>query len=194
MTRPSQDFFDPVSTQHTTWQPAQAQVTVNARCDARIVPSAASPEGARVAYSHVAVLDDFIDEPTRSSLLALLTAEGWDHSQGPPERKWERATADGAGLSRTWGLTHTALQELRNDSIPAMTEVQSRLAKLYPDFGICHMPSHAMQHAQSETLFLDGETDVGLVIRPMRCRAVLMDQDVLHRLSPPSKKAGPDDV
>ena len=29
---------------------------------------------------------------------------------------------------------------------------------------------------QADTLFLDGECDVGLVVRPKRCRAVLMDQ------------------
>lgn len=34
------------------------------------------------------------------------------------------------------------------------------------------------------------QTDVGLVVRPKRYRAVLMDQDVLHRVSAPSAAAG----
>ncbi len=34
------------------------------------------------------------------------------------------------------------------------------------------------------------QTDLGLVVRPKRYRAVLMDQDVLHRVSAPSAAAG----
>ena len=64
----------------TAWQPGQTRVTANVRCDARIVPSA-SDKGARVSYSHVVVLDQFFDEPTRSGLLDLLTSPGWDHTQ-----------------------------------------------------------------------------------------------------------------
>ncbi|GMH32424.1 hypothetical protein BSKO_00258 [Bryopsis sp. KO-2023] len=41
----------------------------------------------------------------------------------------------------------------------------------------------------AETLFLDTPTDTGLFVRPKPCRAVLMDQDVLHRVSTPSKNA-----
>jgi len=42
----------------------------------------------------------------------------------------------------------------------------------------------------AETLFLDDETDMGVVVRPRRGRAVLMDQDMLHRVSAPSSAAG----
>lgn len=41
----------------------------------------------------------------------------------------------------------------------------------------------------AETLFLDTQTDTGVLVRPRRYRAVLLDQDVTHRLSPPSKVA-----
>ena len=34
------------------------------------------------------------------------------------------------------------------------------------------------------------QTEVGLAVRPRRGRAVLMDQDVLHRVSAPSAAAG----
>lgn len=42
----------------------------------------------------------------------------------------------------------------------------------------------------AETLFLDTGTDTGVLVRPRGYRAVLMDQDVLHRLSVPSMAAG----
>jgi hypothetical protein len=39
----------------------------------------------------------------------------------------------------------------------------------------------------AETLFLDSGTDTGVFVRPKAGRVVLMDQDVLHRMSPPSQ-------
>jgi hypothetical protein len=42
----------------------------------------------------------------------------------------------------------------------------------------------------ADTLFLDGDTDTGVFVRPKPGRAVLMDQDVVHRVSPPSAAAG----
>lgn len=41
-----------------------------------------------------------------------------------------------------------------------------------------------------ETLVLDTGTDTGVIIRPKGGRVVLMDQDIVHRLSPPSWAAG----
>ena len=73
--------FKLLSTHQTDWQASEAKVTLSARCDARIVPSSSSPGGARVAYSHIAVLDGFFDEPTRLQLLEQLTEAGWDHAQ-----------------------------------------------------------------------------------------------------------------
>lgn len=37
-----------------------------------------------------------------------------------------------------------------------------------------------------ETLFLDTQTEIGLTVRPKMFRAVLMDQDVMHRVVQPS--------
>ena len=42
----------------------------------------------------------------------------------------------------------------------------------------------------AETLFLDASTGVGAFVRPRPGRVVLMDQDVTHRVSPPSALAG----
>ena len=113
----------------TTWQPADAKPTLNVRLDGRIVQSAGS--GARIAYSHIVVLDDFIDETTRAELMAFLTSpaagspvsaaaeaasaadipqsaaaeEGVaDDAAGLPSDRWERRTADQAGLAATWGV------------------------------------------------------------------------------------------
>ena len=124
-----------------------AQVTLNARLDARLVPHG---NGMRLDYGHLVVLDNFIDEQPRKALLDLLTMPEWDHSGGPPTDKWERETADGAGLPKTWGLKDSVLQQLAMGDSPAMQEVHTRLAKLYPDFTIAHMPSNMIQRGSTE--------------------------------------------
>lgn len=73
--------YAPITTAPTSWDPAQAKITLNARLDARIVPSPASPHAVRVDYSHVVVLDGFLGEAQRCELLDQLTHPGWDHSQ-----------------------------------------------------------------------------------------------------------------
>ena len=125
------------------WDPASLQVTLNARLDARLIPH---NNAMRLDYGHVVVLDNFIGEPERQSLIDTLTLPGWDHSQGPPSSSWERETADGQGLPKTWGLKDSVLQELAKGDLPAMQEVHTRLAKLYPDCFIAHMPSDIIQH------------------------------------------------
>lgn len=136
-----------VKTHDSSWDPVTAQVTLNARIDARLVPRG---NGMRLDYGHIVVLDNFIDEPQRGALLDLLTKPGWDHSEGPPTDKWERETADGAGLPKTWGLKDSVLQQLAMGDMPAMQEVHTRLTKLYPDFTITHMPSDMIQHHSTE--------------------------------------------
>lgn len=39
----------------------------------------------------------------------------------------------------------------------------------------------------AETLFLDAPTDTGVFVRPRGGRAIMMDQDVTHRISTPSQ-------
>ena len=73
--------FEFLRTHDTAWTPDQVQVTLNARCDARIVPSPASPQGARVDYAHVVVLDNFFDAAQQTELLDLITVPGWEHHQ-----------------------------------------------------------------------------------------------------------------
>ena len=73
--------FQQLHTHATAWDPETVQITVNARLDARIVPSPSCQAGARVDYAHVAVLDDFFEESHRVELLDMLTAPTCDHTQ-----------------------------------------------------------------------------------------------------------------
>jgi hypothetical protein len=134
-----------ISTHESDWDPESLRVSLNARLDAKLVPHGSAM---RLDYGHVVVLDEFIGEPERQSLIDTLTQPGWDHSQGPPSSSWERETADGQGLPKTWGLKDSVLQELAKGELPAMQEVHTRLAKLYPDYFIAHMPSHLIQTNQ----------------------------------------------
>mmetsp|Transcript_11050 Transcript_11050/g.27900 ORF Transcript_11050/g.27900 Transcript_11050/m.27900 type:complete len:344 (+) Transcript_11050:177-1208(+) len=264
-----------IARQPTRWLPSEAKVALNVVMDAAII-EAPPPENARISYSHVVVIDNFFDEEQRQQLQDAITHSGWDHRQGPPEDKWERRTCDGANLPPTWGLKTSVLDSLASGDVDAVTEIQSRLCMLYPEYDIVHLPSEAMQahglgnsppsspsqppqsgssrmfdccsilanaavvgdafqwhidadpaamppstwtatfgdycngepgkpllvslllylndtwprHFDAETLFLDCSEDVGILVRPKPYRAVLMDQDVLHRLSAPSLQAG----
>ena len=178
--------------------------------------------------------------------------------------------------SPTWGLKPDAMRRLETDAATndwAFRELHGRLAKLFPDLELAHMPADAMRpraesaaaesaaesesaspsHAcdafvanaathgdafrwhvdadptslplaspfvdalgsyvngdpgkprlvsmivylnerwkpswDAETLFLDRNAQVGAVVRPRPGRVVLMDQDVTHRVSPPSATA-----
>jgi hypothetical protein len=127
-----------------------------------------------VDKAHVVVLDDFVSASDRKELLDWITepgkllpvghhcayrdqqhmrwssasspSAGWDHRQGPPTSKWERATCDAAFLPRTWGLQAEVLQQMAAQPPRAMVEVQTRLCKLFPDMTITHMPSEQMQN------------------------------------------------
>ena len=65
--------------------------------------------------------------------------------QGPPAAKWERETADTHLASRTWGLRDHMLRQLAEEPSQAMLEVNTRLARLYPDYDIALMPAEHMQ-------------------------------------------------
>jgi hypothetical protein len=133
----------------------QLKVTLNVALDGCIVPTQSG--AARVDYSHLVVLDNFLDEPTRQQLLDYITEPGWTSSSSdnskhaqPPDTKWEQATCDSADAAskpraRTWGLTAAVLRRFAAEDVPAKLEVQSRLCALYPDAVIAHMPSEHIQ-------------------------------------------------
>ena len=79
--------------------------------------------------------------------------------QGPPA-KWERETADTQRASRTWGLKDDVLRQLVEAPSPAMQEINSRLARMYPDHDIALMPAEHMQHTG-----LDGPGD-SMLLQP----------------------------
>ncbi|KAL4444049.1 hypothetical protein ABPG75_011786 [Micractinium tetrahymenae] len=177
----------------TSWDPASANVTLNVRLDGCICPSEASPEGARISYSHAVVLDEFIPDSVRHQLLQFLlhgddstgsqangavgSAPTEHHHQqqqpdqqqhqeqqqtgqqggpeGPrqqplPAARWERRTTDMAGAAPTWGVRQHVLRELASGRLPVMQEVHARLARLYPECDIAHLPSEAIQLAPGE--------------------------------------------
>ncbi len=65
--------------------------------------------------SRVVVLDGLLTEHERGALLSWLTADGWDHSAGPPKARWERACVDRDGDAATWGLRCVHLPALTLD-------------------------------------------------------------------------------
>lgn len=124
--------------------PASSDEWERIACSAR---TSWTPERVRVALSvelgaareQVIALDGVVDEWMRAAILEFVTEPGWDHSGGPPRAKWERATADGEGLPRTWGLKRHVPDGLK--ALPAVRELHARLRRLYPAYAIAHMPA-----------------------------------------------------
>ena len=148
------------------WDPKAAKCSLNAEIEGAMVftrTAAGGGEGVRWDTAKVVVIDDFFGEKEREELLALVTEEGWDHSKGPPEGKWEKVLTDVPGLPDTWGLSADALAEVVESTSPAMLEIQARYLPAYlsiysmriksairpifkssilhPPFTILHLPS-----------------------------------------------------
>lgn len=103
---------------HTLWRPQNSKPTLNVRLDGRIVQSAAG--GARISYSNIVVLDDFIDEATRIALLGFLTKPA-DHSEGK--------SADGAATASGWAAAAEAVAPFANgEAAAAATESNAAAA------------------------------------------------------------------
>jgi len=106
----------PLKTHETRWTPdaPDFKVTLNIALDGCIVPTQSGT--ARVDYSRLVVLDNFIDEPIRCQLLEFLTGPSWAGS-APPASKWGRVTADADGKPLTWGLHASVLQVRRHSAM-----------------------------------------------------------------------------
>ena len=61
-TGPAQLPLRPLATHESPWAPDAVACAMNARLDARLVPSETAPGGLRVDYAHVVVLDNFLGE------------------------------------------------------------------------------------------------------------------------------------
>lgn len=172
--------FIKIKTQPTSWDPRSVNVTMNVRLDGAIVPSAglSSSMGARVSYSHVVVLDDFVDDVSRKQLLSFLTSPDDDleskrkeeNYQSPktnasitsyplPGRVWERQTMDYPGAAPSWGVKQHVLQELAHGRPEAIVEIQSRLQLLYPEYDVVYMPSDAIQHRALDSYECNDDDD-----------------------------------
>ncbi|KAL4855298.1 hypothetical protein ACK3TF_004052 [Chlorella vulgaris] len=176
--------FTLLPTAPSSWDPAAVSPTLNIRLDGCIVPSEASEQGARIAYSHAVVIDDFVEDCTRGQLLDFLLngseadadPQQQQHSplqlqqqhgsnqqqqqqqqrqtslQPSDSARWEQRTTDMAGGAATWGVKQHVLQELAEGRLPALREVHARLRKLYPECDIAHLPTDAIQLAPSPHL------------------------------------------
>jgi hypothetical protein len=111
----------------------------------------AQPAGAtREDESSFLVIDGLVTEEERASLLAWLTAPSHDHAGPPPADKWERGCVDRAGDAATWGLKEGMIEALRDDPPPAAVALQARVAALYPEWTVAHMPCEALLEDEAE--------------------------------------------
>ena len=246
-------------TKETSWDPKKdLKVSMNVRVDGCIVPDVGAI-GARVGYSHVVVLDDFVSSASREALLNHLVEDDANGSMKLRDAWWDRKTTDMDGSKPTWGVTDACVADMYTHQKEEIIEIQSRLSKLYPEFDIAYMPEEYIQESNgqggncastlvnaavqgdefvyhvdadpasfpsgsswtqeygeyfngqlgkpllvsliiylndewkmndaADTLILDTRTDTGCFIRPKAGRAVLMHQDIVHRLSAPSATA-----
>lgn len=100
---------------HSLWQPWKLSegglgglaaphfphVALAARCCRGQVPD--SRGGMRWDETHAVVLDGMVTDAERQEILDFVTEPGWDHTQGPPETKWERTCTDRAGVTTARG-------------------------------------------------------------------------------------------
>ena len=164
----------PLATRPTSWDEARVGTpALNVSMDAMLVPTAT--DGLRVATAHVVALDGVVDDDMRARFLECITREGSDEASGaePPSETWERRTtdrppagdarndddqtaADAAAAAaaadddsrRHWGLRPAAMSHLERTLAVedwAFLEFHARLAVLFPDHVVCHMPARAMR-------------------------------------------------
>ncbi|KAG2485818.1 hypothetical protein HYH03_015528 [Edaphochlamys debaryana] len=118
---------------------ADTRVVLNAALDAGEVPSIHGTY--RRDAGHVVVLDGLLSEAERLELLDCLTAPGHNHQGPPPESKWDMGCVDREGDRATWGLRPEVLASLLEAPPPPVVALQTRLAAIYPEYDICHMPA-----------------------------------------------------
>ncbi len=94
-------FCHPVATHGSPWDPATAQLSVplNVQVDGRIVPSLSSPDGARVDFSRVVVLDGLFNEHERAGLWEALIGSSQITAAKDASRHCPSDTAMRIGLS-----------------------------------------------------------------------------------------------
>lgn len=271
--------------------PERVVCAASFRLGASLVPCGRLPEQMRVAHAHAAVLDGLLTDADRRALLEQLVGEvsaralerdaleAHDRpSEGPlepaavpleapvpllPPAFWSRRTADAAGGSGTWGGRTALLDSLLAGTAVCLQSLGERLAGLFPDYLVAHLPTDALApsgdegdeagalhpfvvnasmagdsyawhvdadptsfHASSawsrafgdyvngepglpllaslvvypnprwepgwggDTHLLDPDTGCGALVVPRPGRALLMDQDALHRVSAPLAGAG----
>eukprot|EP00658_Telonema_sp_P-2_P006618 TRINITY_DN12501_c0_g1_i3.p1 TRINITY_DN12501_c0_g1~~TRINITY_DN12501_c0_g1_i3.p1 ORF type:complete len:385 (+),score=90.56 TRINITY_DN12501_c0_g1_i3:231-1385(+) len=241
---------EPVKLVESTWDPSRVKVALHGGLDA------AEAEG-REDVSRVVVFDGMFGEDERRQIFKTLLGPGGSEAHPcPPVDRWQLSVCDDGAGKPTWGPNAEVLEQLLSN--PGVIEIQSRLAKLYPQYTVAHIPAvdlttggheimaHRMvanapladesfdwhidadpallpdspfvtRHGRypnrqpgkplfvslivylnaewlrswgAETMFLDLESDAGFMVLPKAGRAVLMEQDMTHRICAPSAAAG----
>ena len=90
----------------------------------------------------VVVLDGLLNEQTRAAILSLLRGADSPGTlrTAPPNDRWKRNAVDSCRGPPSYGLRQDLLKEFRLTPPDCILTVQSRLAALYPEYDICHMP------------------------------------------------------
>lgn len=242
----------PVTLIETTWKPASVKVTMNVGLDA------AGSGGTDRDISRVVVFDNLFGEEERDQIMqTLLGAQASEEDSVPPCSKWEKNVCDDSGSQHHagWGPKSDVMKRLLCEN-QGVQEIQSRLAKIYPEYKVAYIPQVDMTCTNTragrmvvnaplpgenyswhidadpamlpdslfvqkfgryrnrskgkplfvslivyltsdwrrdwggETLFLDLESDTTFGVLPKPGRAVLMDQDVTHKICSPTAAAG----
>uniref|UniRef100_A0A7S0WFF4 Fe2OG dioxygenase domain-containing protein n=1 Tax=Chlamydomonas leiostraca TaxID=1034604 RepID=A0A7S0WFF4_9CHLO len=120
----------------------EARVVVSATMDAGEVPSPFG--GWRRDEAQAVVLDGLVSSEERAALLDWLTEPGHDHGGPPPASRWELSCVDREGDNPTWGLKPEVLKRLEEEPPAPMLALQARLAALYPEYQLAHMPADVL--------------------------------------------------
>jgi hypothetical protein len=169
----------PVQTHATLWRPSDAVPALNVELVADsgenvvVLDGLVDEDTRRSLHSLLAGAGDVSAPPAADKRAAVMegvsvSARGCEEvaagqavsPSNPPIGAWQQTTVDGAGMPRSWGMAPALLHRLERSPPHAVVEVQSRLALLYPEYIIAHMPSvigGERQAGPSSTVRGDGD-------------------------------------
>lgn len=127
--------------------------------DGAMIDSVQSPGQTHFDTSSILVFDKLLDEDLRKRLLNVVKGYPEDHSideddnwndieNGPDPTRWVRGgitdvasdDADDAEGGSCWGLADDAIMDICYGEHPAVSEFESKLANLFPNFVVSRLP------------------------------------------------------
>jgi hypothetical protein len=139
------NFCRPLQIHDSGFDVQRVNVTLNASLDlTRGVRLQRDPDTVETRECSVVVLDGLFGEVERKAIYEHVTAVDYK-GEAPPLEKWERLTADHTsdtpGENLSWGVRAHVMSGLRD--LPALKEIGSRLAKIYPEYIIAAQPCNS---------------------------------------------------